>query len=185
MANPQRLRRIADQIQRELSDILRNELKDPRVGMITLNGFEVSPDVAHARVFFTTLGDAEALAATEAGLARAAGFVRTALGRRLKIHNIPELHFECDASVERGGRLSKLIDDAVAHKKTGERGRPARDLDGVLRLDKPSGIGWNAALQTARRVLSARRAGHTGTLDPMASGLRVLCIGEGTKFAGA
>ena len=119
MANPQRLRRIADQIQRELSDILRNELKDPRVGMITLTGVEVSPDVAHARVFFTTLGDAEALAATEAGLARAAGFVRTALGRRLKLYNVPELHFQYDASVERGVRLSKLIDDAVGGKKSG------------------------------------------------------------------
>jgi ribosome-binding factor A len=118
MANPQRLRRIADQIQRELSDVLRNELKDPRVGMITLTGVEVSPDVAHARVFFTTLGDADALAGTEAGLARAAGFLRTALGRRLKLHNIPELHFHYDASVERGVRLSKLIDDAVSEEKT-------------------------------------------------------------------
>src|SRR5436305_13263740 len=119
MANPQRLRRVADQIQRELADILRNELKDPRVGMITLTGVEVSPDVAHARVFFTTLGDADALAATEAGLARGAGFLRTALGRRLKIHNIPELHFEYAASIERGMRLSKLIDDAVSDTKTG------------------------------------------------------------------
>ena len=119
MANPQRLRRIADQIQRELSDILRNELKDPRVGMITLTGVEVSPDVAHARVFFTTLGDSAALAATEEGLRRAAGFARSALGRRMKLHNIPELHFEYDASVERGFRLSKLIDEAVSEKKTG------------------------------------------------------------------
>src|SRR3954471_22607452 len=116
MANPQRLRRIADQIQRELSDILRNELKDPRVGMITLTGVEVSPDIAHARVFFTTLGDADA---PGAGLGRAAGFLRTALGRRVKLHNIPELHFEYDASVEQGVRLSKLIDDAVSDKKTG------------------------------------------------------------------
>ncbi|HZR69011.1 MAG TPA: 30S ribosome-binding factor RbfA [Burkholderiales bacterium] len=119
MANPQRLRRIADQIQRELSDILRNELKDPRVGMITLTGVEVSPDVAHARVFFTTLGDAAARAVTEEGLGQAAGFVRSALGRRLRLHNIPELHFEYDASVERGFRLSKLIDEALSGKKPG------------------------------------------------------------------
>jgi ribosome-binding factor A len=119
LANPQRLRRIADQIQRELSDILRNELKDPRVGMITLTGVEVSPDVAHAKVFFTSLGDAAALAATEEGLRRAAGFVRSTLGRRLKLHNVPELHFHYDASVERGFRLSKLIDEAVSDKKTG------------------------------------------------------------------
>src|SRR4051812_46646072 len=62
---------------------------------------------------------------------------------------------------------------------------PVRDLDGVLLLDKPSGISSNAALQTARRLFGARRAGHTGTLDPMASGLLVLCFGEATKFSAA
>ena len=117
MANPQRLRRVADQIQRELSDILRNELKDPRVGMITLTGVEVSTDIAHAQVFFTTLADAESRAQTEAGLQRAAGFLRSALGRRLKLYNVPELHFHYDASIERGIELSKLIDAAVADKK--------------------------------------------------------------------
>jgi ribosome-binding factor A len=117
MANEQRQRRIADQIQRELSDILRNELKDPRVGMITLTDVEVSPDIAHARVFFTTLGDADSRAQTETGLERACGFLRSALGRRLKLYNIPELHFQYDASVERGVRLSQLIDAAVADKK--------------------------------------------------------------------
>jgi tRNA pseudouridine55 synthase len=62
---------------------------------------------------------------------------------------------------------------------------PARDIDGVLLLDKPSGISSNAALQGARRLLAARRGGHTGTLDPMATGLLVLCLGEATKFSGA
>jgi tRNA pseudouridine55 synthase len=62
---------------------------------------------------------------------------------------------------------------------------PARDLDGVLLLDKPPGISSNGALQTARRLFDARRAGHTGTLDPMASGLLVLCFGEATKFSSA
>jgi ribosome-binding factor A len=118
MANSQRLRRVADQIQREVSTLLRTELKDPRVGMITLTGVEVSPDLAHAKVFFTTLGDADALSRTEAGLQRAAGFLRSELGHRLKLRVTPELRFVHDASVERGVRLSKLIDDAVAGKKT-------------------------------------------------------------------
>jgi ribosome-binding factor A len=119
MANQQRLRRVADQIQRELSGLLRAALKDPRVGMITLTGVEVSPDLAHAKVFFTTLGDAEALARTETGLKRASGFLRVELGHRLKLRMTPELRFVHDASVERGVRLSKLIDDAVAGKKDG------------------------------------------------------------------
>src|SRR6266480_3315388 len=93
MANPQRLRRVADQIQRELSGLLRTELKDPRVGMITLTG--------------------------------------------------------------------------------------------VLLLDKPVGPSSNTALQRAKRLLGAARAGHTGTLDPLASGLLVIGLGEATKFAGA
>ena len=117
MANQQRLRRVADQIQRELSGLLRAELKDPRVGMITLTGVEVSPDLAHAKVFFTTLGDAEALVRSETGLKRAAGFLRSELGHRLKLRMTPELRFVYDASVERGVRLSRLIDDAVAGKK--------------------------------------------------------------------
>jgi len=117
MAGSQRLRRVADQIQRELSALLHTELKDPRVGMITLTDVEVSPDLAHAKVFFTTLGDAEALARTEAGLKRAAGFLRSELGRRLKLRVTPEVRFVHDPSVERGARLSRLIDDAVAGKK--------------------------------------------------------------------
>jgi ribosome-binding factor A len=114
MANAQRLRRVADQIQRELSDILRTELKDPRVGMITLTGVEVSPDFAHAKVYFTSLADADRREEVHFGLKRASGFLRTMLGARMRIHNTPELHFAYDESVESGIRLSHLIEEAVA-----------------------------------------------------------------------
>lgn len=109
----QRLRRIAEQIQRELSEIIRLELKDPRVAMLTLTDVEVSSDLAHAKVFFTMLGDAEALALAQTGLKRAAGFLRSALAKRISTHIVPELQFVHDESVERGVRLSQLIDDAV------------------------------------------------------------------------
>ena len=124
MANPQRLRRVADQIQRELSDILRTELKDPRVGMITLTGVEVSPDFAHAKVFFTSLAEVASRDEVRAGLKRAGGFLRTMLGARMKIHNTPELHFVYDESVESGIRLTHLIEDAVASDAA--RGKPRR-----------------------------------------------------------
>jgi ribosome-binding factor A len=114
MANQARLRRIAEQIQRELSDIIRTELKDPRVGMITLTGVEVTVDLAHAKVFFTLLGEADALALAEHGLARAGGFLRSELARRISTHKVPELHFVYDASVERGIRLTHLIDEALS-----------------------------------------------------------------------
>src|SRR5258708_11504708 len=110
MANQQRLRRVADQIQRELSGLLRAELKDPRVGMITLTGVEVSPDLAYAKVFFTTLADAESLKSTEAGLERAAGFLRAQLGKRLRLRVTPGKRFKHDVSGERGGPLSQTID---------------------------------------------------------------------------
>lgn len=127
MANPQRLRRVADQIQRELAGILRSELKDPRVGMITLTGVEVSPDLAHAKVFFTSLAGADRQDEAFAGLQRARGFLRSMLGARLRIHNTPELHFVYDASVESGIRLTHLIEEAVASDAArAPVGRPAR-----------------------------------------------------------
>jgi ribosome-binding factor A len=129
MANAQRLRRVADQIQRELSEILRTELKDPRVGMITLTGVEVSPDLAHAKVFYTSLSEGERRDETLAGLTHAAGFLRRMLGAQLKTHSVPELHFVYDESVESGIRLTHLIEDAVANdaaRHTSRRRRRSR-----------------------------------------------------------
>ncbi len=105
--------RIAEQIQRELAELIRLELKDPRVGMVTLTDVEVTTDYAHAKVFFTTLGTGEQVAAATAGLNHAAGFLRHELGQRIKLRGIPQLHFIYDESVERGVRLSRLIDEAV------------------------------------------------------------------------
>jgi ribosome-binding factor A len=115
-----RARRVADQIQRELAEILREELKDPRVRLVTVTGVEASADLAHAKVYFTSLAGEGEQQDIATGLARAAGFIRTALGRRMRIHNIPELHFVHDASVEEGVRLSHLIDQAVAESGGGD-----------------------------------------------------------------
>lgn len=106
--------RIAEQIQRDLAELLRLEVKDPRIGMVTLTDVEVTSDYAHAKVFFTLLGDANQIAAATEGLSRAAGFLRHELGHRIKLRSIPQLHFIHDESVERGARLSQLIDEAVS-----------------------------------------------------------------------
>jgi ribosome-binding factor A len=107
--------RVADQIQRDLAEIIAHELKDPRVGMITVTEVQVTPDYAHAKVFFTTLLDnEEAVKNTLAGLRQAGGFIRGQLGRRLTIHTTPEVHFVHDTSTARGIQLSKLIDEANA-----------------------------------------------------------------------
>jgi ribosome-binding factor A len=116
-----RSRRIAEQVQRELSEIIRLELKDPRVGMITIIDVEMTPDNAHARIFFTLLGEKSRIDEATAGLQHAAGFLRSELAQRIKIRVVPQLHFEYDASVERGVRLSQLIDAAVADDKKRKR----------------------------------------------------------------
>ena len=106
--------RIADQIQRELAELIREEVRDPRVQMLTLTGVELSRDQSHAKIFFTVLGTAGQAEACGQGLARSAGFLRVGLAHRLTTRKVPELHFVFDESVERGVRLSRLIDEAVA-----------------------------------------------------------------------
>ena len=110
-----RSKRIGDQIQRELPDLIRLELKDPRVrGIVTVTAVEVSSDYSHAKVLFTAMAPHSEAAETQTGLQRAAGFLRSQLARRLKLRVVPQLHFIYDTSIERGVRLSKLIDAAVA-----------------------------------------------------------------------
>lgn len=109
-----RSRRIGEQIQRELSDIIRMELKDRRVGLVTITDVEVTSDHAHAKVFFTLLGDAGQIETTRRALDHAAGFLRSQLARRIRLRTVPDLQFKYDASVERGARLSRLIDQAVS-----------------------------------------------------------------------
>lgn len=112
---PTRGIRVADQIQRDLAEIIAYELKDPRVGMITITEVQLTPDYAHAKVFFTMLNDnKEAIQVTVAALSKAAGFIRAHLGKRLHVHTLPELHFVHDNSTARGVELSKLIDEANA-----------------------------------------------------------------------
>lgn len=109
------MQRVADQIQRDLAEIIAYELKDPRVAMITITEVQVTPDYAHAKVFFTMLSDdKETIKNTLQGLSKAAGFIRAQLGRRLSIHTIPEPHFVHDTSAARGMELSRLIDEANA-----------------------------------------------------------------------
>ena len=105
--------RIADQIQRELAELIRLEVRDPRVRMVTLTAVELSRDQSHARIFFTALGsDSDVRDALE-GLEHAAGFLRSSLAHRLSTRTVPELRFTFDESVERGMRLTRLIDEAV------------------------------------------------------------------------
>src|SRR4249920_1916029 len=109
-----RASRIADQIQRDLSGLIRQEVKDPRVGLVTITAVEVNRDLSHAKVYVSSLAEVAATEQSVEALQHAAGFLRSQLSRTLKIRSVPQLQFLYDASVERGARLSHLIDEAVA-----------------------------------------------------------------------
>ena len=112
--SPNRSFKVADQIQRDLTELIARELKDPRVGMVTLQGVEVTPDYAHAKVFFSLLvGDP---VETQAALNQAAGFLRNGLFKRLHIHTVPTLHFVYDRTSERAADMNALIAKAVSSR---------------------------------------------------------------------
>ena len=117
-STPNRGFQVADQIQRDLSEIIARELKDPRVGMVTITAVEVTPDYAHAKVFFSLLvGDPEE---TTAALNQAAGFLRNHLFKRLHIHTVPTLHFQFDRTTERAADMNALIAKAVSSRSKEE-----------------------------------------------------------------
>jgi ribosome-binding factor A len=117
-ATPNRAFKVADQIQRDLTELIARELKDPRVGMVTIQSVEVTPDYAHAKVFFSLLqGDP---VETQVGLTQAAGFLRAGLFKRLHIHTVPTLHFVFDRTTERAADMNALIAQAVASRSKNE-----------------------------------------------------------------
>jgi ribosome-binding factor A len=116
-----RSQRIAEQIQRDLAELIAREVRDARVGLVTISGVEVSPDYAHAKVYFTVIGGEPEVAAR--GLNSAAGHLHHLLFKRLAIHTVPRLQFMHDTSVEEGFELDRLIERAVGDRPA-ETGKP-------------------------------------------------------------
>ncbi|MGI9250507.1 MAG: 30S ribosome-binding factor RbfA [Pseudohongiellaceae bacterium] len=123
-----RVQRVADQLQRELALLIQTEVDDPRLGMVSVTGIEVSSDLAYAKVFVTVMHTTAKQAAsleieesvkTESvkTLNKAAGYLRTLLAKRLKMRTVPSLQFRYDESISRGQQLSELIDKALATDK--------------------------------------------------------------------
>jgi ribosome-binding factor A len=105
--------RVAEQIHQELAQLIAREVKDPRIGMVTLTSVDITADYAYATVHFTVMpSDEETVARTLEGLRRSAGFMRSQMGRRVRIHTNPQLRFVHDRSVEHGVGMSRLIDEA-------------------------------------------------------------------------
>jgi ribosome-binding factor A len=105
--------RVAEQIQRELADLLQFEVKDPRVGMVTVTEVVVTGDMAHAKIYYSAKAGTPEL---QEGLEKTAGFLRGQLAKRMLLRTVPQLHFIYDASIDNGMRLSKLIDEALVNK---------------------------------------------------------------------
>lgn len=113
MAQFKRTARINEQLRQEISLLIRSEVRDPRVGLATITAVEASPELDHARVYITTLGDDEEKEAAVEGLRSAAAFIRTQLGRRLHMRRIPELHFQVDRKLENALRIESLLREAL------------------------------------------------------------------------
>lgn len=115
-----RTQRIGDQMQRELAQLIQREIKDPRLGLVTITGVDVSRDLSHAKIFITIMGqddNEEAVMGNLRILNEAAGFLRMQLGKSMKLRSVPQLHFNYDASIRRGVELSSLIERAVAEDR--------------------------------------------------------------------
>jgi ribosome-binding factor A len=120
-----RTQRIGDQMQRELALMIQREIKDPRLGLVTITAVDVSRDLSHAKVFITVMGkddDAEQIKLNLEILGEAAGYLRMLLGKSMKVRTIPQLHFQYDASIRRGAEPSALIERAVAEDRKHQDG---------------------------------------------------------------
>lgn len=114
-----RTQRVGDQMQRELAQLIPREVRDPRLGFITITAVEVSRDLGHAKVYITLMGEADEprIALNLEILNDAAGYLRMLLGKLMKLRSVPQLHFHYDESVSRGVHLSALIERAVAEDR--------------------------------------------------------------------
>lgn len=123
-----RTQRLGEQIRRDLSQLIRDEVRDPRIGMITISEVEVSRDLGHAKVFVTVLLDEHKQQSVDI-LNRASGFLRKELGRRLSTRITPQLHFYIDETIEKGAHISSLIDAAIAADQEKSEAAPDDDDD--------------------------------------------------------
>ena len=108
-----RTRRVGEQIQREIAQLIQQEIKDPRIGLVTISAVKVSRDMSHATIYFTVLDEAHPVEETLKVLDGASGFLRHELAKRMRLRIMPHLHFKYDESIAYGNELSALINEAM------------------------------------------------------------------------
>jgi ribosome-binding factor A len=122
MASPLRREKLRELFKVEASDVLQRQLRDPRIGFVSVTDVELSADLRHAKIFVSVLGSAEEKQQTMAALEHATGFVRSELGRRIKLRHTPEILFRLDESIERGTRVVALLRQVVGERPRGGAG---------------------------------------------------------------
>ncbi|WP_117169670.1 30S ribosome-binding factor RbfA [Paraliobacillus sediminis] len=109
--NQMRANRVAEQMKKELGDILSRKIKDPRVGFVTITDVEVTGDLQQAKIYISVLGEEKQKHDTLIGLAKAKGFIRSEIGTRIRLRKTPELFFEFDEAIEKGNRIETILRD--------------------------------------------------------------------------
>ena len=144
--------RLSDQIRTEISTILRDDVKDPRLKGITIIKVELSKDISKAYIFFSSLNSFSEINFQEVdeALKKAKGFIRSTLGKKLNVKRLPELAFQ---------------KDDINHNS----------MNGFLLIDKPSGITSAECVSRIKKILNEKKVGHCGTLDPLATGMLPIC----------
>ncbi|MCG0277263.1 MAG: 30S ribosome-binding factor RbfA [Thermanaeromonas sp.] len=112
-----RVERVAEQMKKEIAQLLQDEIKDPRIGFVTVTDVELSNDMQHAKVYVSIYGDEEQKRQTLEALSRATGFIRREIGRRIKLRVVPEIVFKYDASIERADRIARLLSQIKAEER--------------------------------------------------------------------
>ena len=185
MSTHSRPERVGQEIQAaHRRDLPRGTLRDPRIGYITLTGVKVSPDLRVAQVFYSMIGDRGAAQGDQEGLEAAKGFVRREVTRAVKLRVSPEIFFAFDESLGEGDKIDRLLREVkeqgglVATRAEAVHGR----RPGHRQARGPTS--FDVVRQVRAPAARSRRSGHTGTLDPMATGVLPICLGEATKVAG-
>lgn len=122
MTQPYRREKLASEIVRETAQILSREVKDPRLGFVSVTKAEVSPDIRYAKIFISVYGDDKKKKLSMAGLRNATGFVQKELGRRIRTRVFPEISFVLDESIDKAFKITKIIDDLAKDRRAREGG---------------------------------------------------------------
>lgn len=115
-----RRERVAEELREQIAQLVARELKDPRIGFVTITRVEVTADLAHAKAYVSVLGDEQQKRDSLVGLKTAAGFVRREVGRRMRLRVLPEVHFVYDKGVDATDRVARLLDEVRARDERGE-----------------------------------------------------------------